>query len=62
MNYLIALIVSVTSGLIFAAVIYVSFNDVNKHIVIPEKHIQQEILNDKNIDNQGKADKKLWYL
>lgn len=62
MNYLIALIVSVTIGLIFAAVIYVSFNDVNKHIVIPEKNIKYEILNTGDTDKQNNVEKKLWYL
>lgn len=59
MNYLIALIVSVTIGLIFAAVIYVSFNDVNKHIVIPEKNIKYEILNTGDTDKQNNVEKKL---
>ncbi len=59
MNYLIALIVSVTIGLIFAAVIYVSFNDVNKHIVIPENIVSEDVLNKEHIDKKDKLEKKL---
>ncbi len=59
MNYLIALILSVTVGLIFSAVIYVSFNNLNKHIIVPEKTVSHEILLKNNIDKKVQTEKKL---
>lgn len=59
MNYLIALILSVTVGLIFSAVIYVSFNNLNKHIIVPEKTVSQEVLNKNDIPKKDQIEKKL---
>lgn len=59
MNYLIALILSVTVGLIFSAVIYVSFNNLNKHILIPENTFSEKVLNKNDISKKNQIEKKL---
>lgn len=49
MKYLVALIMSVTIGLIFSAMIFVCFNNINKHVVEP-KQIDTNIIKEKKVE------------